>query len=167
MSLIQGRAWVFGDHINTDVIIAGRYLYSPIPEAARHAFEAVDKTFSEKVKSGDVIVAGKNFGCGSARDAAPLVLKQLGIGCILAEDFARIFFRNAIAIGLPALAVQGISGKVQPLDELSVSLDSGEVFLIRTGEVLKTTPFPPQMRSIIQAGGIDELLLNFKRGGND
>jgi len=157
---------VFGDHINTDLIIAGRYLHTPIPEAAGHTFEAVDKAFAQNVSPLDVIVAGQNFGCGSARDAAPLVLKHLGIGCVLAEDFARIFFRNAITIGLPALAVRGISGKVQHLDEISVSLDSGIVSIIRTGDVLKTTPFPPQMRTIIEAGGIDNLLLNFKRDGN-
>jgi len=165
MSLIQGRAWVFGDNINTDLITPGRYLYAPIPEAARHTFEAVDPEFSQKVRPGDILVAGKNFGCGSARDTAPQVLQCLGIACILAEDFARIFFRNAIAFGLPALTVKGISGKVKALDELIVSLVSWEIQIKRTGEILTATPLPPKMKAVIEAGGIDGILKNLKKEG--
>lgn len=160
--VIQGRAWVFGDNVDTDQIITGRYLYTPIEEAAPHAFEAIDPEFSKKVRSGDIIVAGRNFGCGSSREGAPQVLKYLGVAGVLAENFARIFFRNAIAIGLPALAVKGISGKILTLDEVRISFDLGEVFVKRTGEILRATPLHPRMQAFIDAGGIDGVLRNLK-----
>jgi len=157
---IQGRAWIFGDNIDTDLIVPGQYLASTVEEAAAHAFEAIEPTFAGKVKSGDIIVAGKNFGCGSSREIAPQVIKHLGISCVLAEDFARIFFRNAIAIGLPALALKGHGGKIKNLDELSISLDSGEVVHAASGEKFMATPLPEKMREIIDAGGIDGILKN-------
>ncbi len=163
MSVIQGRAWIFGHNVNTDLISSGRYLYSPIPEAALHAFETIHPEFAANVKPGDLIVAGRNFGCGSARDTAPRILKHVGIACVLAEDFARIFFRNAISVGLPVLAVEGISGKVRPLEEVSVSLETGEITILGTKEVLRCPPLHPQMLSILQAGGIGEILKNLKR----
>lgn len=157
---IQGRAWIFGDNIDTDLIVPGQYLASTVEEAAAHAFEAIEPTFAGKVKSGDIIVAGKNFGCGSSREIAPQVIKHLGISCVLAEDFARIFFRNAIAIGLPALALKGHGGKIKNLDELSISLDSGEVVHAASGKKLMAAPLPKKMREIIDAGGIDGILKN-------
>jgi 3-isopropylmalate/(R)-2-methylmalate dehydratase small subunit len=160
--LIQGKAWVFGDHVNTDIIHPGPYLLSPIEEAAQHAFESIDPEFSKKVRTGDVIVAGKNLGCGSSRETAIQILKYLGIGCILAESYARIFFRNAIAFGLPALVVKDVSKKIQPLDELEISIDSGEVRVIKTGEILKAIPLHEKMQAFIRAGGIDGLLKNLK-----
>jgi 3-isopropylmalate dehydratase small subunit len=160
--LIDGRVWVFGDHINTDLINPGRFMLSLIEEAAQHTFEAIVPDFAKLVRKGDVIVAGKNFGCGSSREMAPQVLKYLGIACILAEDFARIFFRNSIAIGLPAVSVKDISKKVSNMDEVSISLDSGEVILKKTGEVLKTFPLHPKMRDFINKGGIEGILRTLK-----
>jgi 3-isopropylmalate/(R)-2-methylmalate dehydratase small subunit len=155
---IQARAWVFGDNVDTDVITPGKYLFSPMEEASQHVFEAVLPEFTKEVRPGDIIVAGRNFGCGSAREAAPQVLKYLGIACVLAESFARIFFRNSIAVGLPALTVQGISEKLSPMDEIRISFDSGEVCIVRTAEILKATPLHPKMQAIIEAGGMDGLL---------
>jgi 3-isopropylmalate/(R)-2-methylmalate dehydratase small subunit len=155
---ILGRAWVFGNNVDTDVITSGKYLFSPMEEASQHTFEAILPDFPQKVRPGDIIVAGRNFGCGSARESAPQVLKYSGIACILAEGFSRIFFRNSIAVGLPALIVEGVSRRVSPMDEISVSLDSGDVIILRTGEILKTIPLHPKMRAIIDAGGMDGLL---------
>lgn len=161
--IIYGRAWVFGDRIDTDCIVPGRFLFSPVEQAAQHAFEAVDPEFSQKVRAGDIIVAGKNFGCGSSREIAPQVIKHLGVACVLAEDMARIFFRNAIAIGLPVLTAEGISGKVQPLDPLEVFLDSCEIQNKRTGDIIHGRSLDLKMLAIIEAGGIDQILKNIKR----
>jgi 3-isopropylmalate dehydratase small subunit len=110
----SGRALIFGNNINTDIIIPSKYLTSLDPdELAKHAMEGLDPNFAEKAKSGVIIVAGKNFGCGSSREQAPIALKHAGVKCILAESFARIFYRNAINIGLPLLESLGISGKVE------------------------------------------------------
>lgn len=161
---IQGRAWVFRDDISTDLINPGPYLLSPVEEAAMHTFEAVDPGYWKKVKPGDVIVAGRNFGCGSSRETAVLVLKHLGIECVVAESFARIFFRNAIALGLSAMVCKDVSRKVSPLDEVEISTDSGEVVVKRTGEVLHGVPLDEKMRALIEAGGVDGLLRKLKEG---
>jgi 3-isopropylmalate/(R)-2-methylmalate dehydratase small subunit len=158
--IIQGRAWVLGDNIDTDLIVPGQYLMASLEEQAKHVFEAIDPTFVNEARRGDIIVAGKNFGCGSSREMAPQVLKHLGIGCILAEDFARIFFRNAIAVGLPALTVKNISGKVENMDEIGVSLDSGRVIIKSKALEFFAAPLPEKMREIIDAGGIDGILKN-------
>jgi 3-isopropylmalate/(R)-2-methylmalate dehydratase small subunit len=163
--IIQGRAWVFGDNIDTDIINPGTYLLSPLEEASTHAFEAIEPEFSKNVRSGDVIVAGRNFGCGSSRETAPQVIKHLGISCVIAESFARIFFRNAIAVGLPVLVVKDMSDKISPLDEIQISLDDGEVLLKRTGQTLKAIPLHPRMRAFIDAGGIDGILKTLKDTG--
>jgi len=164
--IVQGRAWVFGHNIDTDIINPGPYMLSPLEEAAPHAFEALDPGFAKNVRPGDIIVAGANFGCGSSRETAPQVLKHLGVGCILAEGFARIFFRNAIAIGLPVLVVRGASERIDPLDDLSINVDEGEVFIKRTGEVLEAIPLHPKMRAFIEAGGIVGLLKNLAAADN-
>lgn len=161
---IQGKVWVFGDNIDTDIINPGRYLFSPLEEAAEHAFEALDPEFAKKVGPGDIIVAGKNFGCGSSRETAPQIIRHLGVACVLAENFARIFFRNSIAIGLPVLPVEGISKGLLPGDEVVVSLDSGEVSVKRTGAIFKARPLHKTMQAVIQAGGIDELLKELQEG---
>lgn len=158
--LIRGRAWVFGDNVDTDLIVPGQYLMAPIEEQARHVFEAIEPSFIHEVKSGDIIVGGKNFGCGSSREMAPQVLKHLGVGCILAEDFARIFFRNAIAIGLPTMSAKGISGKIERFEDLSISLDTGHIHVMQSGLQFQATPLPEKMREIIDAGGIDVMLKN-------
>jgi 3-isopropylmalate dehydratase small subunit len=161
---IQGRAWVFGDDISTDLINPGPYLVSPVEEAAMHTFEAIDPEYWKKVKPGDVIVAGKNFGCGSSRETAVLVLKHLGIECVVAESFARIFFRNAIALGLAAMVCTDVSRKIDPLDEVTIATDSGEVIVKRTGEVFHGVPLDEKMRTLIEAGGVDGLLKKLKEG---
>lgn len=160
MMIIQGRAWVFGDNIDTDLIVPGQYLMSSIEEQAQHVFEAIDPCFARDVMKGDIIIAGKNFGCGSSREMAPQVLKHVGIGCILAEDFARIFFRNAIAVGLPALSVKDLSKMARNMDDISVSLDSGRVIIKSRGQEFFATQLPEKMREIIDAGGIDGILKN-------
>jgi 3-isopropylmalate/(R)-2-methylmalate dehydratase small subunit len=131
-----------------------------LEETVKHAFEAIDPDFAIEVKPGDVIVAGSNFGCGSSRENAPQVIKHLGVGCILAESFARIFFRNAIAIGLPTLTINSISGKIKRLDMIDISLENGEVYLAASGEKFMADPLPKKMYEIIEAGGIDGLLKN-------
>jgi 3-isopropylmalate/(R)-2-methylmalate dehydratase small subunit len=159
---IQGRAWVFGDDISTDLINPGPYLVSPVEEAAMHTFEAIDPGYWKKVKPGDVIVAGRNFGCGSSRETAVLVLKHLGIQCVVAESFARIFFRNAIALGLWAMVCKDVSRKLLPLDDVEIATDSGEITVQRTGEVLHGIPLDEKMRALIEAGGVDGLLKKLK-----
>jgi len=161
---VHGRAWIFGDNIDTDLIVPGQYLASPLEETVKHAFEAIDPDFAKEVKPGDVIVAGSNFGCGSSRENAPQVIKHLGVGCILAESFARIFFRNAIAIGLPTLTINSISGKIKRLDMIDISLENGEVYLAASGEKFMADPLPQKMYEIIEAGGIDGLLKNIAKG---
>jgi 3-isopropylmalate/(R)-2-methylmalate dehydratase small subunit len=158
--IIQGKAWVFGDNIDTDLIVPGQYLMAPIEEQAKHVFEAIDPSFVMEVKPGDIIVGGKNFGCGSSREMAPQVLKHLGVGCVLAENFARIFFRNAIAIGLPTMTVKGISGKIEKFEELRISLDTGLIQVKQSGLQLQAMPLPDKMREIIDAGGIEGVLKN-------
>jgi 3-isopropylmalate/(R)-2-methylmalate dehydratase small subunit len=159
----KGRAWVFGDDISTDLINPGPYLYSPVPEAAMHTFEAIEPGYADKVKKGDVIIAGRNFGCGSSRETAVLVLKHLGIECVLAESFARIFFRNAISLGLSAMVCRGLRDRITPLEEVEVSTDSGDVVIARTREVIRGIPLDEKMRTIIQAGGVDGLLANLDK----
>ncbi len=161
---IRGRAWVFGDDISTDLINPGPYLVSPVEEAALHTFEAIAPGYWKKVKPGDVIIAGKNFGCGSSRETAVLVLKHLGIECVVAESFARIFFRNAIALGLSAMVCKDACRKVLPLDEVEVATNSGELTVKRTGEVLQGVPLDEKMRTLIEAGGVDGLLKKLREG---
>ncbi|TFG13237.1 3-isopropylmalate dehydratase small subunit [Candidatus Thorarchaeota archaeon] len=151
---ITGKAWVFGDNIDTDQIIQGRYLtildYS---EMASHALETIRPEFSKKVEKGDILVAGKNLGAGSSREEAPMVLKKLGIACIISESFARIFYRNSFNIGLPALLVKGISSEVNDGDILSVDLVSGNVENKTSGKILSGSRIPERMLEYLQAGG--------------
>ncbi|HXF69178.1 MAG TPA: 3-isopropylmalate dehydratase small subunit [Thermoflexus sp.] len=151
----QGHAWVFGDNIDTDVIIPGRYLNTTDPkELAAHCMEGVDPEFPRKVRPGDIVVAGRNFGSGSSREHAPISLKAAGVSCVIAKSFARIFFRNAINIGLPVLECPEAVEAVQPGDELEVRLDTGEIRHLRTGQVFRAKPYPPFMLELIRAGGL-------------
>ncbi|MBS7650066.1 MAG: 3-isopropylmalate dehydratase small subunit [Candidatus Bathyarchaeia archaeon] len=144
-----------GDNINTDVIIPGRYLESIDPEElGRHALEGLDPTFPQKAKEGVILVAGKNFGCGSSREQAPIALKSAGVKCIIAESFARIFFRNAINIGLPVLECEGISRTTSEGDTLSVDLANGMVENKTTGTVMRATPIPQFILKLIEEGGL-------------
>ena len=150
----RGRVWTFGDDISTDHIIAGKYLGTTDPKVfAEHAFESVDAEWSKKVNQGDIIVAGDNFGCGSSREQAPLALKTLGISAILANSFARIFFRNAINIGFPVIECQGLRKRVETGDMVDLDLSRGEVRLPR-GEIVWFKALPPNVLEILEAGGL-------------
>ena len=150
----QGRVWTFGDDISTDHIIAGKYLGTTDPKIfAEHAFEAVDPTWAKKVQPGDLIVAGANFGCGSSREQAPIALRTLGIAAILANSFARIFFRNAINLGFPVIECAGLRDRVKPGDGIELDLASGEVRL-PSGEMVRFTSLPPNVLEILEAGGL-------------
>ena len=150
----EGRVWTFGDDISTDHIIAGKYLGTTDPKVfAEHAFESVDLTWAKKVQRGDMIVAGANFGCGSSREQAPVALKTLGISAILANSFARIFFRNAINLGFPVVECAGLRDRVKTGDTIELDLAEGEV-RIPSGQTLKFTPLPANVLEILEAGGL-------------
>jgi len=153
--MIQGRAWRFGDHINTDLIIAGRYLddYSP-KNLALHVMEDADPEFPKKVRPGDIIVAGRNFGCGSSREQAPLAIKYSGISAIVASSFARIFYRNAINIGLPVIVCPKAPTELQAGDELRIDLEKGEIMNLSKGSKLTFKPLPKSLREILDEGGL-------------
>ncbi|KPJ61978.1 MAG: 3-isopropylmalate dehydratase [Planctomycetes bacterium DG_23] len=158
------RVWKFGDDINTDQIIPGRYLSaSRAQELAPHLMEDVDADFMQKVKPGDVIVGGKNFGCGSSREHAPLAIKGAGIACVIAPSFARIFYRNAINIGLPIFESPEAARKISQGDLLAIEPDKGIIKNETTGEEYSFQPFPQQMQEIIDAGG----LINFVKAKMD
>lgn len=152
----QGKVFKYPDNVDTDVIIPARYLN--IPECtgacAPTAWEDIDKAFVKKVEKGDVIVAGWNFGCGSSREHAPLVIKTCGTGCVIAKSFARIFYRNAINIGLPILECEEAADEINANDEVSVDFDTGIITDVTTGKTYKAQPFPPFIQNIIKAGGL-------------
>ncbi len=153
--IIKGRIWKFGDDVDTDAIIPARYLNTSDPaELARHVMEDADKDFSKKVRAGDIIVAGKNFGCGSSREHAPLAIKTAGISTVIAKSFARIFFRNAFNIGLPIFECPDLADKVAEGDIVEIDTDLG-VVLTTHGE-FRSKPIPPFMRELIKAGGLVE-----------
>ena len=157
----HGTARKFGDHVDTDVIIPARYLnISDFKELSEHAMEDIDTTFAPNVKPGDIIVAGRNFGCGSSREHAPIVIQQKGVACIIAESFARIFYRNAINIGLPVLEIGEEAKKIQAGDQVEVDFDKGEIHVVNKGLVIKTHPLPAFVRKIAEAGG----LINYVKG---
>lgn len=150
-----GKVWKYGDNVDTDVIIPARYLSkSTAQELARHCMEDLDASFAGAVQPGDVIVAGENFGCGSSREHAPLAIKGAGVSCVVAHSFARIFYRNAINVGLPILecpdAVQG----AERGHDLEVDLEAGRVYNRTTGQVYQAESYPPFMMEIINAGGL-------------
>lgn len=152
---VHGKAWKFGDNIDTDAIIPARYMNTSDPdELAKHCMEDADPQFVQKMKKGDIIVAGKNFGCGSSREHAPIAIKASGISCVIAESFARIFYRNAINIGLPILECPEAAEKISEGDEIRVDIASGTISNLTTSEVFKAVPFPGFMKEIIEAGGL-------------
>ena len=155
MMLGRGRAWKFGDDINTDYIIAGKYKLSitDIDELSKHAMEAIMPDFSQKVKRGDFIVAGRNFGCGSSREQAPLVLKHLGIAAVIARSFARIFYRNAVNIGLPVVECES-ADEIQQGDMLEVDLQKGYVKNVTQGKIYRIKPLPSELWEILAEGGL-------------
>lgn len=157
----MSKVWRYGDHVDTDVIIPARYLnISDFKELSEHAMEDIDTTFAPNVKPGDIMVAGRNFGCGSSREHAPIVIQQKGVACIIAESFARIFYRNAINIGLPVLEIGEEAKKIQAGDQVEVDFDKGEIHVVNKGLVIKTHPLPAFVRKIAEAGG----LINYVKG---
>ena len=151
----KGSAIKYGDNVDTDVIIPARYLNSSDPaELALHCMEDIDKDFVNKVKKGDIMVGGKNFGCGSSREHAPIAIKASGISCVIAETFARIFYRNSINIGLPIMECPEASREIKEGDEVEVDFDSGIITDKTTGKTYKGHAFPPFMQKIINAEGL-------------
>ncbi|MGI6096910.1 MAG: 3-isopropylmalate dehydratase small subunit [Dethiobacteria bacterium] len=153
--MIKGRVWTFGDDIDTDAIIPARYLNIFEPEhLAAHCMEDADPLFPQKVKKGDIIVARKNFGCGSSREHAPLAIKAAGVACVIADSFARIFYRNALNIGLPILECPEAAKKLREGDEISVDLEKGLITVLDSGCSFQAAAFPPFMRELIAHGGL-------------
>ncbi|MDW8068091.1 MAG: 3-isopropylmalate dehydratase small subunit [Anaerolineae bacterium] len=156
---LQGRVWKYGDDVDTDAIIPARYLNVSTPEAlAAHCMEDIDPEFARRVRPGDILMAGENFGCGSSREHAPLALKGAGVSCIIACTFARIFFRNAINIGLPVLMCPAAVEGTEPGQTVEVDLERGIIRNLDTGDVFQAEPFPSFLMDIIQAGGLVEFV---------
>ena len=151
----RGSVFKYGDNIDTDVIIPARYLNTQnARELADHCMEDIDKTFITRVQDGDIMVGGENFGCGSSREHAPLAIKTAGIACVIAASFARIFYRNAINIGLPILECPAASAAIRAGDTVSVNFDTGVITDETTGETFQAEPFPPFIQKIIRSGGL-------------
>lgn len=153
--ILSGKVWKYGDNIDTDVIIPARHLTKTDPkELAKHCMEDIDKSFAAEVVPGDIIVGGTNFGCGSSREHAPLAILGAGVSAVVAASFARIFFRNAINIGLPILECPALAAKAVKGDKITIDLASGRITLGRTGESFESSPFPPFLADLIEAGGL-------------
>ena len=151
----NGLVFKYGDNVDTDVIIPARYLNSSDPaELAQHCMEDIDKDFVSKVNKGDIIVADKNFGCGSSREHAPIAIKASGISCVIAETFARIFYRNAINIGLPIIECPEAAKEIKAGDEVEIDFDSGVITDKTIGKTFQGQAFPPFMQKIIEAEGL-------------
>lgn len=160
---VRGKVFRYQDNVDTDVIIPARHLNTSDPnELAKHCMEDIDKDFIKNVKQGDIIVAGKNFGCGSSREHAPIAIKAAGISCVIATTFARIFFRNSINIGLPILECEEAVKGTEAGDEVEVDFATGTIKNLTKGKTYKTQPFPEFMQKIIQAEG----LINYIKGGS-
>ncbi len=156
---VKGKAVKFGNNIDTDVILPGKWLSLINPnELAQHAMEGIDTSFTKKAEKGIIIIGGKNFGCGSSREQAPLALKYAGVQCVLAESFARIFYRNSINIGLPVIECKGISTAVKEGDELVVDFEAGKIQDLTTKKTLQGTKLPPFIMEIFADGGLIENL---------
>jgi len=155
---IKGRAWNYGDDVNTDYIVPGIYLELTDPaEIGKHAMEGIDPEFSRKVHKGDVVVGGRNFGLGSSREHAPIALKAAGVGAVVAESFARIYYRNSFNLGLPALECPDISRLVKTGDAVEIDLEAGTI-RVNDAKTAKIKPVPAFMQSILDAGGLREYI---------
>lgn len=156
-NILRGKVWRFGNDVDTDLIIPARYLNTSDPkELASHCMEDADPTFAGKVKPGDIIVAGKNFGCGSSREHAPISIKAAGVSCVIAASFARIFYRNSINIGLPILESPEASQAINEGNQVEVDLSNGKITDLTSGKTFQAVPFPPFMQELISAGGLIE-----------
>lgn len=154
---LQGLVWKYGDNIDTDAIIPARYLnMSAEKDLAAHCMEDIDREFVGRVQAGDMMVAGNNFGCGSSREHAPIALKGAGISCVIARSFARIFYRNAINIGLPILECPSAVDGIQAGQRIEVDLEAGTITNLDTGQAFRAEPYPPFLMGIIEAGGLVE-----------
>jgi len=154
-TLKKGKAWVYKDDVDTDVIIPARYLNTTDPkELAANCMEDIDESFAKNVQKGDIIIAGDNFGCGSSREHAPIAIKASGISVVIAKSFARIFFRNAINIGLPILENSDIADESDAGDEIEVNLDKGEIINLTKNKTYQTNPFPKSIQELIEVGGL-------------
>lgn len=164
MKKIRGKVWKFGDNIDTDVIIPARYLNTiNSEELGKHCMEDVDPEFSKKVSPGDIVVAGKNFGCGSSREHAPVALKACGISCVIAESFARIFYRNAFNTGLLILECPQVVTETEEGDELEIDPEEGIIVNLTKNKIFYTKPIPPFMKAILEDGGlIPHILKKYK-----
>lgn len=153
--ILQGKVWKFGDNVDTDVIIPVQYTTgTDIKEMAEHCMEGLDPHFSDKVHTGDIVVAGKNFGCGSSREPAPLAIKGSGISCVIAVSFARIFYRNSFNIGLPLLESLEAQSYIEGGDEIEVDLDNGIIKNTSRGKIIQAKAIPQFMQELIQDGGL-------------
>lgn len=152
---LRGRAWVYGDDVDTDVIIPARYLVTSDPEELkRHCMEDIDPEFVNKMTPGDVVVGGENFGCGSSREHAPIALKGAGVSCVIAASFARIFFRNAINVGLPIFESKEAAGDISTGDEIEVDPSAGIIRNLSKNNAYRATQYPPFLRRLIEVGGL-------------
>ena len=152
---VCGHVFKYGDNVDTDVIIPARYLNATKgEELAKHCMEDIDREFVNKVQPGDIIVAEKNFGCGSSREHAPLAIKCAGVSCVIAETFARIFYRNSINIGLPIMECEEAAKDIKAGDEVDVDFDTGVITNVTTGKTYQAQPFPPFIQNIIEKGGL-------------
>ncbi len=153
--IAKGKVFKYGDNVDTDVIIPARYLNTSVPsELAKHCMEDIDTTFVSRVQPGDILVAGKNFGCGSSREHAPIAIKASGISCVIAPSFARIFYRNAINMGLAILESTEAAEAIQNGDEVSIDFETGTITDVTTGASFQAKPFPAFIRKIIEADGL-------------
>ena len=161
MKAARGTVFRYGDNVDTDVIIPARYLNSTdAKELAKHCMEDIDKEFASKVNEGDIIVADKNFGCGSSREHAPLAIKTCGVSCVIAKSFARIFYRNAINIGLPIIECEEAAKAIKAGDVVSIDFDTGVITDETTGQSFKGQAFPPFMQKIIESEGLVNYINN-------
>ena len=157
--IVKAKAVKFGNNVDTDVILPGKYLALTDPEELKaHVMEGISPGFASKFAEGAIVVAGENFGQGSSREHAPIALKAAGVRCVVAESFARIFYRNSMNIGLPALECPGVSTRVIDGDQLSIDIERGEIKNLRTGETLRTEAIPPNLIQVLNDGGIMEHL---------
>ncbi|MDO5831584.1 3-isopropylmalate dehydratase small subunit [Methanobrevibacter sp.] len=157
---MKGTAWKFGNDIDTDIIVPGRYLiYTDEERLSKHCMEGLDPDFDKKCKKGDFIVAGTNFGCGSSREHAPIALKGVGVAGVIAESFARIFYRNATNVGVPLLEAPGITEIIEDGDEIEVDMDEGTI-TASNGKTITFKKLPPFMLEILEQGGLIEYLKN-------
>lgn len=163
MAVLEGKVWRYGDNIDTDVIIPARYLNTFDPkELAKHCMVDIDKDFAQKVRPGDIMVGGKNFGCGSSREHAPVAIKACGVPVIIAASFARIFYRNGINVGLPLMEIGDNVERIHAGDKLSVDLSSGKIRDLTTGETFQAPPLPGFIQDIAKAGGLIQYVKGYR-----